>query len=69
MNTKNPRAEEAHRIRSAYDDVEASLRRLGKLLRTTHAGEFLWSASHKTAISGLCVVIRALHGDVPYYDD
>jgi len=65
----NPRGAEADMIRAAYDRADDALRHVGKLLRTTHAGEFMWSADHKTAISGLRVVVQKLRQDVPYYDD
>jgi len=65
----NPCGPETDTIRAAYDRADAALRQVGKLLRTTHAGEYLWSADHKTAISGLRVVVQKLRQDVPYYND
>lgn len=56
-------------IRNAYRVVEESLRTVGKLLRSTEAGQFLWSAEHKTAISGLRVLVKRLRQDVPHYRD
>lgn len=65
----NPRGAEADMIRAAYDRADDALRQVGKLLRTTHAGEFMWSSDHKTALSGLRVVVQKLRENVPYYDD
>lgn len=65
----DPSEHDADMICEAYDRAEVALRHVGKLLRTTRAGEFLWSADHKTAISGLCVVVQKLRQDVPYYND
>ena len=56
-------------IRAAYDRADEALRHVGKLLRTTHAGEYLWSAEHKTAISGLRVMVQKLRQNVPHYED
>ena len=56
-------------IRAAYQRADEALGQVGKLLRTTHAGEFLWSADHKTAISGLRAIVRKLREDVPFYND
>lgn len=53
---------------AAYRDAEKALREVGTLLRTTYAGQYMWSAKHKTAISGLCVCISALCDDVPHYE-
>ena len=60
----------ATEIRAAYLEAEKALRRVGRLLRTTEAGRYMWSAKHKTAVSGLCAMIDTLAYDVPdYYDD
>jgi hypothetical protein len=58
----------AGEIRAAYKDAEKALRRVGRLLRTTEAGSYLWATEHKTAVSGLCVVLTKLEQDVPYYE-
>ena len=64
----NPRGYEADMIREAYEAADKALIKIGRLLRTTHAGEFMWSADHKTAISGLRVIVSKLRDDVPYYN-
>jgi hypothetical protein len=69
VSNENPRRRETDAIRAAYDHADAALHQVGKLLRTTRAGEFLWSAEHKTAISGLRVMVQKLRQDVPYYHD
>lgn len=61
------RHEDAMEIWRAYHEAEQSLRKVGTLLRTTEAGMYMWSAKHKTAISGLCVCISSLRDDVPSY--
>ena len=64
------RQQTAQEIRAAYLDAEKALRHVGRLLRTTEAGRYLWSAKHKTAVSGLCAMVYTLAYDVPdYYDD
>lgn len=63
------RGPEADLIREAYDRSEDALRHVGKLLRTTSVGQFMWATEHKTAIIGLCAMIRKLQYDVPYYND
>lgn len=65
--TANPEDLGADLIREAYYEAERALGRVGKLLRTTQAGHRLWSSQHKTAVSGLRVVIDTLARDVPYY--
>lgn len=62
------RQEDVIKIMAAYRDAEKALREVGTLLRTTYAGQYMWSAKHKTAISGLCVCISALCDDVPHYE-
>lgn len=60
----------AAEIKAAYLDAEIAVRRVGRLLRTTEAGRYMWSAKHKTAVSGLCVMLDTLAYDVPgYYED
>ena len=59
----------ASEIRAAYKDAERALRRVGRLLRTTEAGRYMWSQHHKTAVSGICVVLDKLAYDVPNYAD
>jgi len=63
------RQQTASEIRAAYKDAERALRRVGRLLRTTEAGRYMWSADHKTAVSGICVVLDKLAYDVPDYAD
>ena len=60
---------ESSKIINAYGDVEMALQSVGRLLRTTEAGKFMWSAEHKTAIAGLKVIVRQLRSDVPRYDE
>lgn len=55
------------RIKSAYQNAERSLREVGRLLRTTHAGKALWAGPHKTAVSGMVAMIEVLERDVPEY--
>lgn len=62
------RADDVIKIREAYDQAESALRKVGHLLRTTHAGQYLWAGQHKSAIVGLCVVLRKLRDDVPFYE-
>ena len=61
------RQETASEIRAAYKYAEKALRRVGRLLRTTEAGRYMWSSEHKTAVSGLCVMLDKLAYDVPDY--
>lgn len=62
------RPEDSRKIQAAYADVERALRRVGKLLRTTYAGKFMWSSDHKAAVSGLRVVVEKLRYSVPRYE-
>ena len=55
-------------ICNAYTEVEKALRRVGKLLRTTEAGKYMWAADHRSAVTGVRVVIEKLRKDVPRYD-
>ena len=68
-NYMSERQQAAREIRVAYKDAEKTLRRVGRLLRTTEAGRYMWSAEHKTAVSGLCVMLDKLAYDVPDYAD
>lgn len=61
------RAQDSDAIKAAYENADDALRRVGKLLRTTYAGQFMWATEHKTAISGLRVVVQRLRRDVPQY--
>ena len=65
---KSQRAIDANEICAAYEAVEHELRRVGKLLRTTEAGKYLWSRDHKAAVTGLRVIVEQLRRDVPSYD-
>jgi len=56
-------------IRGAYSESIKMLKYAGRLLRTTEAGRRMWSARHKTAISGLCVLIKDLMDSVPTYKE
>lgn len=69
MKELSQRAIDALEIMEAYKTVEESLRAAGKLLRTTYAGEFMWSSAHKTAITGLRIVMEKLRHDVPTYSE
>jgi len=62
------RRETANQIRRAYWDAEIAVRKIGNLLRTTEAGTYMWSARHKTAISGMAAILRLISLDVPHYD-
>ena len=62
------RADDAQKICDAYLDVLVALQEVGRLLRTTYAGKFMWSAEHKSAITGLKVLVEKLRQDVPTYD-
>jgi len=68
MKTDKNRARDARQIKDAYQSVEAALSRVGRLLRTTEAGKFMWSSDHKSAVTGLKVVVAKLRWDVPDYD-
>jgi hypothetical protein len=63
------RAESADEIRQAYRDARAALQQVGKLLRTTEAGRYMWSARHKTIVSGLVANMGVLERDVPCYQE
>ena len=61
------RYEDCEKIRAAYADVVKSLMAVSHLLRTTQAGHGLWSARHKTAVSGLKATLTILSDAVPRY--
>jgi len=61
------RAADARQIEEAYESVERALSQVGKLLRTTEAGRFMWSSEHKSAVTGLKVIVEKLRRDVPNY--
>jgi hypothetical protein len=63
------RCAEAKRIKLAYELAEMALRDVGCLLRTTEAGHYCWASSHKSAITGLRVVLEKLRDDVPTYEE
>ena len=63
----NQRAKDSERIQEAYLDVAKALSVVGNLLRTTEAGKYHWSAEHKTAVSGLNVIVKQLRRAVPDY--
>ena len=65
---KSQRAIDAAEICAAYESVEEGLRRVGKLLRTTEVGRYLWARDHKAAVTGLRVIVKQLRRDVPSYD-
>jgi len=69
MSVLEKRRVTAAQIRQAYLDAETSLRDVGRLLRTTDAGKYLWAVQHKTVVSGLAIVLNKLAYDVPEYDD
>lgn len=66
--TMDKRTEDVRQIRLAYLDVEIALRKVGKLLRTTDAGKYMWASDHRSAVTGLRVVTEKLREDVPRYD-
>lgn len=55
------------KIKRAYDEVGESLRIVGKLLRTTEAGKYMWSSDHKSAVTGLRIIVETLRREVPSY--
>ena len=61
------RKSDSQLIANSYRNVDVALVNVGYLLRTTESGKFMWSAKHKTAISGLRAVIQMLGRDVPMY--
>ena len=61
------RHDDSKKIKNAYEQVERDLACVGKLLRTTEAGKYGWSSSHKSAITGLKSIIEKLRDDVPDY--
>ena len=65
---RQQRAKDMVKINVAYSEVEDALRHAGKLLRTTHAGEYLWSGDHKAAITGLRIVMEKLRQNLPHYE-
>ena len=54
-------------IEKAYSEVEIALSNVGKLLRTPEAGKFMWASDHKSAVTGLRIVVEKLRADVPSY--
>lgn len=58
---------DAKQIKDAYSEVEDALRTVGRLLRTTEAGRFMWATDHRTAVTGLRIVVEKLKYDVPDY--
>ena len=62
------RREDVAEIRQAYKQAVDSVSEIGRLLRTTDSGKYMWSADHKTAISGIKVILKKLRADVPQYD-
>jgi hypothetical protein len=62
------RKQSSKEIRIAYSRAEKDLAYIGKLLRTTEAGKYMWSARHKSAVTGLKQIIDLLKYDVPTYD-
>lgn len=65
--TNEQRALDAKKIREAYLDAEKAVAKVGTLLRTTYAGQFLWSNRHRTAISGIKATLSIMRSDVPDY--
>jgi hypothetical protein len=61
------RIEGAIQITSAYEHAIKSVAEIGRLLRTTEAGKFMWGNDHKTAISGIKIILTKLKEDVPSY--
>lgn len=59
---------DAERIKQAYENVDIGLGEVGRLLRTTQAGQYMWSAEHKTIVMGMRAMIRKLQHSVPSYD-
>lgn len=67
IDTIDTRRVDVQAIKAAYEEAEQSLRVVGKLLRTTYAGQFMWAADHKSAVTGLRIVLEKLRYDVPTY--
>lgn len=61
------RAEDVKRIREAYLEAERAVAKVGTLLRTTVAGEYMWATRHRTAISGIKATLNIMRRDVPDY--
>ncbi len=61
------RAEDAKQIKEAYLEAERAVAKVGTLLRTTQAGEYLWARRHKTAISGIKATLLIMRSHVPDY--
>jgi len=61
------RKADAVKIRESYLLAEDALRECGRLLRTTEAGRYMWSADHKSAMTGLRVMVEALRYRIPDY--
>jgi hypothetical protein len=61
------RAEDAKQIKQAYLEAERAVSKVGTLLRTTQAGEYLWANRHKTAVSGIKATLSIMRSDVPDY--
>jgi hypothetical protein len=53
------------KIKAAYEDVEKALKEVGTLLRTETLA--MWSTDHKSAVTGLRIVIKKLRESVPNY--
>jgi hypothetical protein len=68
-NHNRTRKREAQEICNAYEVVARELAHVGKLLRTTEAGKYLWSTEHKSAVTGLRTLVEMLRLDVPLYDE
>jgi hypothetical protein len=56
------------RIESAYKDAETALREVGRLLRTTYAGKFMWASDHKIAVSGIRIALESMRRRLPRYE-
>lgn len=61
------RAFEAREIEDAYKEVENALSSVGRLLRTRVVGSYLWAGEHKSAVTGLRILVEKLRADVPNY--
>jgi hypothetical protein len=65
--SNSQRAEDAKKIKQAYLEAERAVAKVGTLLRTTQAGEYLWALRHKTSISGIRATLSIMRSDVPDY--
>jgi hypothetical protein len=64
---RDTRQESSAKIIQAYKNADLALAEIGRLLRTTESGKFMWSSEHKTFVSGMRVAVQAMMKEVPRY--